>query len=168
MRNAFPQLNLEEQKLVIERDKLDLEREKTSLERKKAIWTAGSILVAAGTILLGIWSTYKQAESQFQVEVAKSIMQGTTDGDIVGRLLFYKRIFPEKVPPNFAVAPTEVNSQDSLTIAAKKEFWRTMVGADMSRSQALDLWIALFPGDDWAKSESVAAALRRAESQSTR
>jgi hypothetical protein len=163
MGNDIHQPNVELQKLAIEWDKLDL-------ERKKARWTFWSIIVsvvaAAGTIGFGLWSTYKQAESQFQVEVAKSIMQGTTTYDMAGRLEFYKRMFPERVPPTFAQSPMEVKSEDSLILAGKKEFFRTVVSREMSPTQALDLWVALFRGEVWPKSDNVAAALRRAESQS--
>jgi hypothetical protein len=170
MGNEIHDPNLEKEKLQIEREKLKLEQEKTNLEYSKARWTAGSIIVsvvaAAGTIGFGLWSTYKQAESQFQVEVAKSIMQGTTTYDMAGRLEFYKRIFPGRLPPTFAQSPTKVESEDSLILAGKKEFFRTVVSREMSPTQALDLWVALFPGDKWPKFDNVAAALRRAESQS--
>jgi hypothetical protein len=166
MVNEISQPNVEERKLDIERQKLDVEREKLKLERTKARATgwsiAVSVLAAAGTIGFGLWSSYKQAESQFQLEVAKSVMQGTTSADIVGKLEFFRRIFPERLTA-FGKSPTEVNSDFAFSIEAKKEFFRTAVSRDMSATQALELWIALFPGDNWPKSDEVATAIRRAD-----
>src|SRR6266446_2037790 len=134
--NAEPeQPDVEREKLVIERDKLVVEREKLVLETKKARWTAIGIgvpiCVALVTVAVGVWSALKQAELQFQLEVAKSVMSSPTLGEAFDRAEVYQKMFPG-IPGNFGKAVGE--SIDPAT-GPKKAFIQQMIDARALRIQ---------------------------------
>jgi hypothetical protein len=72
------QNDFEEKKLKIELDKLVLEREKFDLEKRTAVLTAFSsvipVLVVAATIVWGVVSSREQANLNFKLEAAKTVM----------------------------------------------------------------------------------------------
>jgi hypothetical protein len=164
--NAEPeQPDVEREKLAIERDKLVVEREKLALEAKKARWTAIGvgvpICVALVTVAFGFWSALKQAELQFQLEVAKSVMSSATLGEALDRAEVYRKMFPG-IPANFGKAIGE--SIDPAT-GPKKAFIQQMIDARATPHQVLLLYRAMW-SDEWMQNSAFDNILRDTNSTS--
>ena len=95
------------------------------------------------TVAAGFWSALKQAELQFQLEVAKSIMSSATLGEAFDRAEVYQKMFPG-IPVNFGKVLDE--SIDPAT-GPKKAFIQQMIDARATPYQVL-LYRAMW-SDAW-------------------
>jgi hypothetical protein len=155
-------IEIEQEKLLIEREKLDLERLKAQIEMRKARWTAASVIVpilgALITIGYGFWSTNQQSKAQFQLEVAKSIMQASSEAEAVGRLNLFSSMFPSFIPEGFAKIPKgDLYNRDEVN--AKKDFVKMVAERGLTPQQVLALWAVMF-GDPWPKDPAVVEVVR--------
>jgi hypothetical protein len=106
-----------------ERQSILVEREKLQVERYKARWTAFSLAVplfaAVLTIAFGIWSSYQQSKSAFEIKAAELVMSTDFPQVTAGKAATLQTLFPRKLSPDFARAfdPDTVSSDDP----AKKE-----------------------------------------------
>lgn len=150
-------MNIEEARLDIERQKLALERHKVDLEIKKTRWLTVSVatpmIVALATIAYGFWSAQMQSRQQFKLEVAKSIMSGSTQSEVAWRANLFGTLFPDSLPTEF---PKELTAEyDSKGVQAMLEFWRVMTSRGLSPKEAHELWILLFAKDTWATADAL-------------
>src|SRR5262249_29414098 len=102
------------------------------------------ICVALVTVAAGFWSALKQAELQFHLEVAKSIMSSATLGDAFDRAEVYQKMFPG-IPVNFGKAIDECIDAGT---SPKKAFIQQMIDARATPYQVLLLYRAMW-SDAW-------------------
>jgi hypothetical protein len=151
-------MDYEAEKIGIEKDKLALEKTKLVSEEKRANLTAISVIVplvaALFTVAIGIWSTKEQAKAQLRLEIAKAIMSAPTEAETFDRAKLLKRLFPADTRDIDEGKPRS----DAGVTPSQRELFRAMVARDMKPRQILDLYIALFPEDDWASRSTIRSA----------
>jgi hypothetical protein len=145
----------------VEQEKLAIEREKLAVELSKVRWTALSIgvpiMAAVITAAFGFWSNYQTGHLQFKLKAAELIMQPQDPDAGLGRARFLKAAFGSdldsiSLPENtagFGEASPQIRI-DLFKVFAEK----TNNGSDI-----LSIWRALFPDDEWARSEALPQAV---------
>jgi len=145
--------DFEAKKLEIEAKRLRIEEQKLAIERGKAKWTAASIVIpllaAMATVAYGFWSTKEQAELNFRLEAAKSIMQAPNPVDAVGRVRFLTATFPDRLPSNFFTSVDNPYRFGTYPSSVLFDFIK-LLSPRLNPSQTLELWNIVFD-DGWAK-----------------
>jgi hypothetical protein len=154
-------MDYEAEKIEIERQKLQLEKFKIRGEARRTIWTSVSVIIpllaALATVAFGFWSTKEQAKSQFRLEAVKAIMSAPTPAESVDRAELLMGLFPSEME-GFTAQHDWSDRPNAWLIRSQKELFNAIASKEMKPTQILDLWIALFPGDEWAKEPSIRAA----------
>jgi hypothetical protein len=153
-------MDYEAEKIGIERDRLELEKTKLVSEEKRAKWTTLSVVVpllaGLATVAFGFWSTKEQARAQLRLEVAKAIMSAPTVSETLDRAQLLKGLFPTDAGD--IVRVEDKPRSDAWVTPSQRELFRAMAARDMKPRQILDLYIALFPEDDWASRSTIRSA----------
>jgi hypothetical protein len=162
-------MDIEAEKLSIEKDNLAIEKDKLALERIKlenedrrskrtAFWTAVSVVVpiflGLMTIAYGFWSAKQQAQLQFRLEIAKAVMSAPTPTEVADRAEMFQKMFPVE----FSGVPLDNDRGDAFVTGRQKDFFQALSAQGMTPQKKLDLWIAVFPLDDWATRPEIKAA----------
>jgi hypothetical protein len=70
-----------------------------------------------------------------------------------------RTLFPSDIDGFFATGKWE-NRPDAWVIRSQKELFAAMAAREMKPAQILDLWIAIFPDDEWAIRPGIRAATK--------
>ncbi len=153
-------LDIEHDKLQLEREKLILERDKVDVERDKAKWTTisivGTALVALLTVGFGIWSQYKQAQSQFEIKAAEIVLKTGSAREARDTAKALLAIFPDRLPKNFAEQfdPDNVPNFGPDVINAKTALLSILPGkTEEQKNEIIELWNKMFPEDKTFRSQ---------------
>lgn len=147
-----PTPDYEKEKLEIERQKLVLESRKVEIELSKSKWTgisvAASLFAALGTIVYGLYSTNHQAQTAFEVELAKVIAGSDSPGEALGRAQFFMKLFPNRLPKTFIGEVEVAGGASKLAVQTKVKLFEAL-SEKLDEDRAFSLYRKLFPWSDY-------------------
>jgi len=176
------QLELEKQKLAssieIEKEKLALESHKVDIETsilRSVLAPAVPLIIGLLTLVYSIWSFRRQARQQasmqlesaklqFEVKAAEIAFSRETARAVVNRAKALQKIFPNRLPAEFAsdFAPEEFGANKEPS-EEKKFLLELLLKYPTCRLDTLNFWKALFPGDEeWL--QRIESLINRAKS----
>jgi hypothetical protein len=160
------QNDLEAQKIKIELDKLALENKKFELEKRTAVLTAFSsvipVIAVAATIAWGVLSLKEQANLNFRLEAAKTVMTTKNLGEAISKATFLRENFPEQLGNGFLSKLDQKTFPDAPNVAAKWDFMQYIAPRGLTPVQAQELYQLLYPDDEWAYRDDVRHLLDQA------
>lgn len=134
-----------------------LEEQKLDTERMKARWAAAGavvpMVVALLTLGYSVLSLRRTVIAQFVTKAAEIALEGPGPLEAINRAKLLAALFGDMLPADFTkrfadLKPTDFGRVNNPS-PAKKELLKLLAEYPSQRTQIIEDWRALFPGDTW-------------------
>ena len=145
-------LKIEQEKIRLEQARLQLDENRFKEENKFRYFTFISILVPLLTIAfsigISIWSQRKQAESDFILKAAETVIDSKSPSESDNKLKALEYLFPDQLPGNFSTTLSNFEPSDfsgGPSYDNKMNFLNLMASSGTSKDEILEMYKKLFP-----------------------